>query len=65
MSASGGDGFTQKRTEPCEDCLIRDDLDMVGQVRKDRHGRVKDCQNCKGRGRVKREKRTDPYWTGR
>lgn len=65
MSASGHAGFHQKRTELCDDCLIREDLDLIGQVRKDRHGRVKDCDGCKGRGRVRREKTTDPYWTGR
>ncbi len=59
------EGFTSKPHRPCLDCLLRDDLDPMGNIRKNRYHRVIGCMGCDGSARVARENSIDPYFTGR
>lgn len=61
------DGFLSasdfRQTETCSDCIERDDVDLLGRVRRGREGRVADCAGCgkdsgkrKGTGRQRSQK---------
>jgi len=59
------EGFHWRHSQPCEDCLIRDDLDLLGRVRKGSYGRVRTCAGCDGKGWTTPQRILDPMWTGR
>ena len=58
-------GFNPRKREPCPDCLLRNDLDLLCRVKPTRYSQVKACAGCQGKGWVHVEKQRDPYWTGR
>jgi len=44
-----------RQTDTCSDCIERDDVDLLGRVRRGREGRVDACAGCRN-GRVRRGK---------
>lgn len=53
MDASGS---LQRQTDVCPDCIIRDDVDLLGRVRRGRYLSVRRCMGCRGTTRVPKEK---------
>lgn len=58
-----------RQTDTCSDCIERDDVDLLGRVRRGREGRVADCSGCgvdsgkrKGTGRQQRVKTDVVAW---
>lgn len=61
-------GFTRSLTERCPDCEYRGALDNIGKARIVRGRRLSwGCETCGGKGRIPlpRERKIDPYWTGK
>lgn len=56
-------GFNPRTRVPCEDCMLRDDLDIVGRPRPARRRSISRCQGCGGAGYTVPTKQADPYWT--
>jgi hypothetical protein len=57
-------GFEEYTTfERCEDCDLRNALDIMGRPIVDRHRGplTRDCETCNGRGKVPRTRILDPY----